>query len=159
MRNRLLISKFIAFSIFSFSVFALGATDHGSETDGADLVSVADQVVHAREVTMQEKSNTQDVERYLSYLTDDAVYEDPVVNARIEGKDTMRKGMSNYLGAYKKTALTVRRRMTAGNVVVLEMNVSFTDTSTGKLVTRDQITLLEFQGTKVRRVMDYWTRS
>jgi ketosteroid isomerase-like protein len=145
-------------SVF-YLVFALGAPARGSKAEGVDLVSIADQVVHAREVAMQEKSNAQDVEHYLSYLTDDAVYEDPVVNARIEGKDTMRKGMSNYLGAYKKTALTVKHRMTAGNVVVLEMNVSFTDTNTGKLVTRDQITLLEFQGTKVRRVMDYWTRS
>lgn len=155
-RNHLLISKL--FSIFFLSVFAFGARDHGSKTEDVDLTRIADQVVRTREATMQEKASTQDVERFLSYCTDDVVYEDPVVNARNEGKSSIRKGMWNFLGASKNATVTVKNRLTAGNVVVLEMNVSFTDTDTGKIVTRDQITLLEFQDTKVRRIMDYWTR-
>lgn len=99
------------------------------------------------------------MERFLSYCTDDVVYEDPVVDARNEGKNSIRQAMSNFLGSSRNATLTVKNRLTAGNVVVLEINVILTDMRTGKIVTRDQITLLEFQGAKVRRIMDYWTRS
>jgi len=152
------ISKLIVLLILSFSILAVAAKGNESKTQDVDLPRIADQVVHAREAVMQENASAQDLEQFLSYCTDDVVYEDPVANARIEGKDSIRKGMSNFLGASKKATLTVKHRLAAGNVVVLEMDVSFTDTGTGKIVKRDQITLLEFQDTKVRRVMDYWTR-
>jgi len=152
-RNRLLVSWVICVSI------AAAAVDGPGKTGETALTTTADQVVRAREAAMQEKSTAQDVERYLAFLTDDVVYEDPVVKAHIEGKSNVRKGMSNYLGAYKQTVLTIKHTMTAGNAVVLEISVSFTDAETGRVIMRDQVTVLEFQDTKVRRILDYWTRS
>lgn len=128
------------------------------ETKPLDLIGIADQIISARQATMQEMAN-KDVDRFLSYCTDDVVYEDPVVNMRNQGKSNIRKGMLAFLGSSKNVTWIVKKRLTAGNVVVLEITVSFIAKDTEKNVIRDQITLLEFHGTKVRRVLDYWTRS
>ena len=151
-RNHLLLAAVICVSIATVAA-------HGDGKSDTPLTSIADQVIRAREATMQEKSNAQDVENFLSYCMDDFVYEDPVVNMRNAGKSQIREGMVHFLGASKNASWVVKKKLAAGNAVMLEITVSFTDADTGKVVTRDQITVLEFQGTKVRRILDYWTRS
>jgi ketosteroid isomerase-like protein len=128
---------------------------------GPNLADVAEQAVAARTATMQEKSTPADVDRFLSFATDDVVYEDPVVKMRIQGKETLRKGLSGFLGATRHARTVVTRRIATANVVVLQQNVDFETRQgdgTWKPSRRDQVTVFEFDGAKIRRIADYWAR-
>src|SRR5690349_3341276 len=92
---------------------------------GPNLADVAEQAVAARTAMMQEKATPADVDRFLSLATDDVVYEDPVVKMRVQGKETLRKGMSGFLGATRSARTVVTRRIAAANVVVLQQDVRF----------------------------------
>jgi hypothetical protein len=55
----------------------------------------------------------------------------------------------------------VTRRIASANVVVLEQTVAFEarqDDGTWKPQTRDQVTIFEFEGSRIRRIADYWSR-
>ena len=69
--------------------------------------------------------------------------------------------MVHFLGAGRKASIVVTQRIAAANVVVLEQTVSLeTKGADGRWTprTRRQVTLLEFEGTKIRRLADYWAR-
>ena len=91
------------------------------------------------------------------------VYEDPVVKIKIEGKDTIRKGMTAFLGATRNARAIVTQRIAVDGVVVLQQDVSFEEKQDDAKGTwtprhRDQVTVFEFEGGKIRRIADYWTR-
>ena len=135
-----------------FGVFACG---------GSNLADLAEQAVAARTTMMQEKATAADVDRFLSFATDDVVYEDPVVKMRNQGKETLRKGMTAFLGATRNARTVVTRRIAAANVVVLQQTVAFEfkqDDGTWKPSRREQVTVFEFDGPKIRRIADYWAR-
>ncbi len=128
---------------------------------GPNLADVAEQAVAARTAMMQEKATPADVDRFLSFATDDVVYEDPVVKMRVQGKETLRKGMAGFLGATRSARTVVTRRIAAANVVVLQQDVSFEsrqNDGTWKPSRRNQVTVFEFDGRKIRRIADYWAR-
>jgi len=55
----------------------------------------------------------------------------------------------------------VTGRLSAANVVVLGQTVSFDSREEGqpwKPQSRQQVTVFEFEGTKIRRIADYWSR-
>jgi ketosteroid isomerase-like protein len=128
---------------------------------GPNLADLAEQAVAARTTMMQEKATAADVDRFLSFATDDVVYEDPVVKMRIQGRDEIRKGLTAFLGATRSARTVVTRRIAAANVVVLQQTVSFEEKQDGggwKPRTREQVTVFEFDGPKIRRIADYWAR-
>ena len=128
---------------------------------GPNLADLAEQAVAARTTMMQEKATAADVDRFLSFATDDVVYEDPVVKMRTQGKENLRKGMNAFLGATRHASTVVTRRIAAANVVVLQQNVTFEykqDDGTWKPSRRDQVTVFEFDGPKIRRIADHWAR-
>lgn len=80
---------------------------------------------------------------------------------RIEGKDRIRERMVGFLGAGRNARIVVTRRIAAANVVVIEQTVSFEAKQDGggwKPQTRDQVTIFEFEDSKIRRIADYWSR-
>ena len=128
---------------------------------GPNLADVAEQAVAARTTMMQETATAADVDRFLSFTTDDVVYEDPVVKMRIQGKDEIRKGMTAFLGATRNARAVVTRRIATANVVVLQQTVDFDEKQDGGGWTprrREQVTVFEFDGPKIRRIADYWAR-
>jgi ketosteroid isomerase-like protein len=146
------ISAIWAVALGLIAVFACG---------GPNLADLAEQAVAARTTMMQEKATAADVDRFLSFATDDVVYEDPVVKMRIQGKDEIRKGLAAFLGATRNARTVVTRRIAAANVVVLQQTVAFEekhDDGTWKPSRRDQVTVFEFDGPKIRRIADYWAR-
>ncbi|HEY1251645.1 MAG TPA: nuclear transport factor 2 family protein, partial [Thermoanaerobaculia bacterium] len=120
---------------------------------GPNLGDLAEQTVAARTATMQEKATAADVERFLSFTTDDLIYEDPVVKMKIQGKDTIRKGLTGFLGATRNARTVVTRRIATANVVVLLQSVAFEEKQDGgswKPRQREQVTVFEFEGPKIR---------
>jgi hypothetical protein len=146
-------------------VAALGflAVSFAAEAAPSDLepIRIAEKAMAARQNAMQEKATAADVDAFLAFATDGLVYEDPVVNVRMEGRDSIRDAMVHFLGAGRNASIVVTQRIAAANVVVLEQTVSLeTKGADGRWTprTRRQVTLLEFEGTKIRRLADYWAR-
>ena len=140
----------------------LGFVAHSASAD-ENLADVAEQALKARTAAMQENATAADVDRLLSFAADGVVYEDPVVKMKIDGKDTIRKGMTAFLGATRNARVVVTRRIAVDGVVVLQQDVSFEEKQDDAKGTwtprhRDQVTVFEFEAGKIRRIADYWTR-
>ena len=150
--------------IGSLALFAVSLWLHGAPAVAApesQLERIAAQALAVRQKMMQVDAAPADVDAFLAFFTDDLVYEDPVVKMKIEGKDTIRKGMTGFLGATRNARIVVTGRLSAANVVVLEQTVSFDSREEGqpwKPQSRQQVTVFEFEGTKIRRIADYWSR-
>ncbi len=132
-----------------------------SEAASTPLVSAAKRAVAARQKMMQGDATPADVDAFLALTTENLIYEDPVVKMKIEGRDQIRQGMNSFLGQTRHARIAVTRQIAAANVVVLEQTVSFEakqDDGSWKPQTRDQVTVFEFEGSRIRRVADYWSR-
>jgi SnoaL-like domain len=131
------------------------------EAGPTELERIAEQAVAARQKAMQEKATAADVDAFLAFATEGLVYEDPVVNVRMEGRGSIRDAMVHFLGAGRNASVVVTKRIAAANVVVLEQTVSLESKGPHGGWTpqsRHQVTLFEFEGTKIRRLADYRAR-
>jgi hypothetical protein len=140
----------------SLAVLGTSATASPSPLEPA-----AERAVAARQKMMQQDATAADVDAFLALCIDGLIYEDPVVKMRIEGKEEIRKGMIAFLAASRNARVVVTRRIATANVVVLEQTVSFEekqDDGGWKPRARDQVTIFEFEGSKIRRLADYWSR-
>jgi ketosteroid isomerase-like protein len=125
------------------------------------LEQMAERALAAREKMMQQDATAADVDAFLAFCTDNLIYEDPVVKMKIEGKEQIRKGMSAFLGVSRSARIVVTKRIAAANIVVLEQTVSFEakqQDDSWKPQSRQQVTIFEFEGLKIRRIADYWAR-
>ena len=109
---------------------------------------------------MQQDATATDVDAFLGFCTDNLIYEDPVVKIRITGKDQLRTGMLSFLGVTRKMRRTVTKKIVAAYVVVLQQAVLFEEKEgkAWKPRVRRQVTILEFDGSKICRISDYWAR-
>ena len=127
----------------------------------SSLPDIAGQALRARTATMQENATAATVDRFLSFAADGLVYEDPVMKMKIEGKDSIRKGMTAFLGATRNARAVVTKRIAVDGVVVFQEDVSFEekrDDGSWEPRHREQVTLFEFEAGKIRRIADYWAR-
>jgi ketosteroid isomerase-like protein len=139
----------------------LGFAAAGASLAEPSLTAVAERALQARTAAMQENATAADVDRFLAFAADGVVYEDPVARMKIEGKDSIRKGMTAFLGATRNARAVVTGRIAADGVVVLQEEVSFEerqDDGTWMPRHRRQVTLFEFEAGKIRRIADYWAR-
>ena len=123
-----------------------------------NLTRIVKRYLQARRATMLENSTAADVDALLALYTENVIYEHPRVKARIEGKAKMREGMLSFLGVTKNTKIATLNFISGVNVVVAEYRVTFKtqEGSSWKTVSRTQVTLFEFEGDKIKRVVDYW---
>jgi hypothetical protein len=122
---------------------------------------VAEQAVAARQKVMQQDATAADVDAFLVFGTDNLTYEDPVVKMKVEGRDRIRQGMVNFLGLSRRAHIAINKRIAVANVVVLDQEVSFEEKqqdNSWKPRSRHQVTIFEFEGAKIRRIADYWSR-
>jgi ketosteroid isomerase-like protein len=131
-----------------------------ARADASDdkLTSIVDKYLAARQATMLQASTTNDVDVLLAFYTEDIIYEHPRVKMRIDGRATIREGMARFLGATKDTRIVTINRISGVDMVVAEYRVTFKaqEGSSWKDVSRTQVTLFEFAGDKIKRVVDYW---
>jgi ketosteroid isomerase-like protein len=141
-------------------LFFLASSVSGSNSPNP-IERVAEQAVAARQKLMQQDATAADVDAFLAFGTDNLIYEDPVVKVKIEGRDEVRKGMVAFLGVSRSARIVVTKCIAAANVVVLEQVVSFEEQQQDnrwKPESRRQVTIFEFEGSKIRRIADYWSR-
>lgn len=122
---------------------------------------MAEQAIAARQKAMQQDATAADVDAFLNFGTDHLSYEDPVVKMKIEGRDRIRQGMVNFLGLSRRAHIAIRQRIAVANLVVLDQDVSFEEKqkdNSWKPQSRHQVTVFEFEGAKIRRIADYWSR-
>ena len=99
------------------------------------------------------------MDAFLASGTEDLTYEDPVVKMKIEGRDQIRQGMVNFLGLSRHAQITITKQIAVANLVVLDQDVSFEEKQQGwKPRSRQQVTIFEFEGARIRRITDYWSR-
>ena len=124
------------------------------------MEQVAEHALAARQRMMQQGATAGDVDAFLAFCTDNLVYEDPVVNMKIEGRKQIREGMLGFLGLSRNARMVKTKRIAVANIVVFDLVVSFQEKqdSAWKTTTRHQMTILEFEGSKIRRLADYWAR-
>jgi predicted transposase YbfD/YdcC len=127
--------------------------------EDSSLEQLAERALSAREKMMQHNATAADVYAFLALCTENLIYEDPVVNVRMEDKKQIREAMLHFLGRTGDVKIVITQHLAVANVVVFEQQVSFQDNqNAGKTTARRQITLLEFEAQKVRRIADYWAR-
>jgi ketosteroid isomerase-like protein len=109
-------------------------------------------------VVMMESATKQDIDNLLALYADDIVYEHPRMGARTQGKRQIRKGMSQYLGATRNPSLRIKSTIAGRNVIVLELELraEAKQNTAWEPLTRTQVTVLETDGSHIRRVIDYW---
>ena len=116
------------------------------------------QYLQARNETMQENASKGTIEKALAYRDDDVVYEHPAAKTRIEGKSTMRMGMSAYLGETKDARYEVQVLATNASVLIARIDRSFLaeqDDGSWKPGNRSNITVFEIGDGKIKRILDY----
>ena len=98
---------------------------------------------------------------FLAFGTENLTYEDPVVKMKIGGRDQIRQGMISFLGLSRRARITITKQIVVANLVVLDQDVSFEEKqedNSWKPRSRHQVTILEFEGARIRRIADYWSR-
>lgn len=142
-------------------IFSVTCSVFASDLPKQQVELVAEQAVAARQKIMQQDATTADVDAFLVFGTDNLIYEDPVVKMKIEGRDQIRQGMANFLGLSRRAHIAINKRIAVANVVVLDQEVSFEEKqqdNSWKPRSRHQVTIFEFEGPKIRRIADYWSR-
>jgi len=146
--------------LFSLLLCALpGVSDHPTtNTAGPELSAIALKYLGAERARQAEGATQETVEAALAFLADTVVYEHVRVGARIEGKEALRKGMMNFLGATRNPRDEVVSQLSGPGVTVLELNQSFEAKHDDRweAQTRHIVKVLEFDGEQIRRVIDYW---
>jgi ketosteroid isomerase-like protein len=107
---------------------------------------------------MLQTSTPTDVDNLLAFYSEEVVYEHPRVKIRIEGKAKIREGMIRFLGVTKDAQIMTVNQISGANMVTVEYRLTFKakQGSTWEEVSRRQVTLFEFEGEKIKRVVDYW---
>jgi hypothetical protein len=145
----------------SGAALSLAASSILAGPPSSALEQSAELAIAARQKMMQQDATAADVDAFLALCTDNLIYEDPVVKMRIEGKDHIREGMASFLGTSRRARIAVTKRIAAANVVVFQQTVSFEEKQEDdrwKPRSRDQVTIFEFEGSRIARIADYWAR-
>ena len=114
--------------------------------------------LEARAATMQETAGPADVERVLAFCTASVVYEHPRVGVTRVGVDTLRTGMLSFLGSSRNASITITASLQGRDMVAVQTDVAFEaqDGDTWAPVKRSQTWVFEFDGSKIKRIIEYW---
>jgi hypothetical protein len=112
----------------------------------------------ARAASMQVTAGPADVERVLDLCTPTVLYEHPRAGVTRTGVEALRDGMRSFLGTTRKASIAITGSLQGRDMVAVETAVSFEakDGDTWVPVSRPQTWVFEFDGTKIRRIIEYW---
>jgi len=107
--------------------------------------------------------SSHDPERLLSLFADDCFFEDVTFGVVARGKKELRAFAQGVFAGVPDFKLEITSRFMAGSAAGLEWVISGTHKgdfpgmpATGKRFSARGVTILEFQGDKIRRDSDYW---
>jgi hypothetical protein len=136
----------------------LGLPAGADEPSSPNLTVLAKGYLEARQATMQDKAGPADVDRLLSFCLDSVVYEHPRVGIKLTGTDVLRSSTVNFLGASRNATIRVTASLQGAGVVTAQTDVAFEgkDADKWQPVKRQQIWVFEFEGAKIKRIIEYW---
>ena len=104
-----------------------------------------------------------DVDKILSYYTDDCVYEDVALGRVMRGREEIRTFIEELFRAVPDFRIEHREALVSGEGGAAEWVISGTHTSdlpglpaTGRRFSIRGASVLELQDGKIRRISDYW---
>jgi hypothetical protein len=112
----------------------------------------------ARAATMQAAARPADVDTVLAFCTPSVIYEHPRVGVRRVGVDAMREGMVSFLGSSRAASITITATLQGRDMVAAKTDVAFEaqDGASWQRVQRSQTWVFEFDGAKIKRIIEYW---
>lgn len=130
---------------------------------GFDATSFARSYFEAWSATQSPEASADDIEYYLSFLSDDVGHQhlpyDPDASRDPTGKDKMREGMTYYLGMHDEYQSSLKDIVTGFNLVVIkyQSHIKATHPQTGEVIDRldDTVEVLELETGKVSVVRKY----
>lgn len=148
---------YVLLSLLVGSVQGLSAAP-AADASGPDLSAVALKYLGVERERQVEGATQGAVDAALAYLTETVIYEHARVGARIEGKAALRKGMMGFIGAVRNPRDEIVSKVSGPGVVVLDLQQSFEARRDGRWEpqARHVVKVLEFEGDKIRRIIDYW---
>jgi hypothetical protein len=86
------------------------------------------------------------------------VYEHPRVGIRLQGVESLRSGMQGFLGSSRNASITITSTLQGLDVVAARTDVALEARreATWEPVKRSQMWLFEFEGSKIKRIIEYW---
>lgn len=123
--------------------------------ESPSLEAIARRYVSAQQRAMKKTASPADVDAVLAFCTDSFRYAHPAFAAQVDGKESARQGMLSHLGETRDPVLTVRRTMTAGRSVALDVAASFVVAESGKRVERRDLIVLTFEGERIALRADF----
>ena len=123
-----------------------------------NLLEIVRKYVVARNATMQQGAKPESVDAVLSFCADDVSYEHPRVKIKIQGKGNIRQGMVAFLRTTRDPGTEFLNHIAIQNLVVVEFNRTFKakQDDVWKEFERRQVMMFEFEGNKIKRIVDYW---
>ncbi|HJW99152.1 MAG TPA: nuclear transport factor 2 family protein [Terriglobales bacterium] len=121
-------------------------------------IALVRKYLQARVQTMQVDASESDIDKALTYCTDDVVYEHPAFKAKTEGKENLRRGMAGYLGETKNASFRMGRTLGNKDVVVAEVEMKFLakqEDGSWKAGGRKNISVFEIENGKIKRIIDH----
>ncbi len=122
--------------------------------DPSDLIAIADDVDKAL--------NAHDLDLWLSYLTDDAVFDYVPLPTPLTGKEEIRAFFEEVFEGFPDFSTTEGRVLAASNIVVVEHNMIGTLLGewqgippTGNTSQTPHIDIYDFEGDKIKRMTTY----
>jgi steroid delta-isomerase-like uncharacterized protein len=110
-----------------------------------------------------ETENSHDVEKVLTFLTDDIVFEDVTFGGVVEGKDAFKQVYSTFITAAPDFKLEPKSWVTDDKSFAIEMVYSGTQKgdfpglpATGKRFSIRMCSFGEFENGKIKGRRDYW---
>jgi hypothetical protein len=141
------------------ALIALVATTRplGAQSASPDLAAVVDRFMALERARQAPGATAADVDRVLALMTDSVVYEHPRAGARLQGKAVLRQGMLSFVGSVRNARDSVIERTTAPGVVVIvsETQAEMLRDGTWVPLRRRGLRLFEFDGERVRRIIEY----
>jgi len=135
-----------------------------ADTTNMANLSLANNYVQAWFKTQMSTATKADLEHYLSFLTEDVAYQHLPYDKSDEreegGKEVLRKGMAQWLGANVDYKATINSISFSNNLIVINYDSTTTiinpTTKDKRVINRHVIDSLEIDNNKVSIIRKYW---
>lgn len=97
-----------------------------------------------------------DIDALLDCLTEDVEYFWHVGSPPVRGKDTMRKFLQNYSGAYEQLRWEIFNHAERDNLLLVEGHEELLDRKHDRKIQQPFMQAFEFEGNKIARWRDYY---
>lgn len=153
--------KFFKSLLFTIVLISMEAK---ADSTNINSLAFANEYANAWFETQKSTATPEDLEHYLSFLTDDVAYQhlpyDTTDERKKGGKEELRMGMKQWLGSNTSYVATINSVNFSNNIIIINYNSATTivdaKTKTQKVMRRDVIDTLELDNNKVSVIRKYW---